>query len=468
MEGVDLTQGNIRKQLWSVSWPMMLTMFFYTLYNMVDTYWVSELSDEAIAAVGISQISLIIMISLGFGITVGSGVIMAMSIGAKNKPEAERVLGQSFVLSAMMAAIFTLIALIFSDWFLKTAGAGGDIFAPAKEYFTIASSGSVILFLMMSVMFAFMSQGDTTTLTKLFALSTLVNVLLDPVMIFGWGPIPALGISGAAFATLISQTVFMVFAIRSLMNPKRDIRFLFKNLTFQWQSVKKVLNIGFPAALTQVIFPIGLAVLSQIAFMSFQESGTIAFNLGFRVEFFAYLPAAGFGFGAMALMGQNMGAGNIGRAKEAFKNALLYAFIGASGLGLLAAIFADPLIAVFTNDPVVTDYVYSYVWTVALSYGFLAAMMVEANAFQSINKSWPGFWIFLLRVVGISVPLSYLFTKVLGWPIIWIWVAIIAGNIVASVIGYVWIRRLMNGIEKAPQEAPLEAPQEVPVEALDD
>ncbi len=446
LEGQDLTHGAIRKELWSLAWPMMISVFFYTLYNIVDAYWVSKLSPEAIAAVSISQITLFIMISLGFGITVGSGVIMAMHIGAKNKHEAERVLGQSFVLSALLAVFFTIIALVFRNELLVLSGASGAIFEPALEYYTITAAGSILLFVVMAVMFAFNSQGDTATLTKLFAVSTFVNGVLDPLMIFGWFGFPRLGIAGAAFATLISQAVLIVIAIRSLSSEHRAIRFHFSNLTFRWESVKKVLAIGFPAALTQVVFPIGLALLTLITSIHFFEAGAIAFSLGFRIEFFAFLPAVGFGFGAMAMIGQSMGAGNLKRAKKVFNHALQYAFIGATALGIFAALFAGPLISIFTDDPLVTEYTYSYLWSVTLSYGFLAALMVEASSFQAIGRSWPGFWIFLLRVLILAVPLSYMFTEILGFSIMGIWVAIIIGNVVSAIIGYVWAMRSLDTV----------------------
>jgi len=448
MHDQDLTQGVIGRQLWKLAWPMMLSVFFYTLYNLVDAYWVSKISPEAIAAVSISQISLFIMISLGFGITVGSGVIMAMHIGAKNKGEAERVLGQSFVLSAMMAVVFTVIALAYREDMLILSGASGSIFEPALEYYTIVASGSLLLFIMMAVMFAFNSQGDTTTLTKLFALSTGINIVLDPLFIFGLkGVFPALGISGAAIATLLSQAIFLVIAIRTLMNPKRQIGFRFYNLTFRLESVKKVLDIGFPAALTQIIFPIGLAALTKVISLSFFEPGAIAFNLGFRVEFFAYLPAVGFGFAAMAMMGQNLGARNLDRAKQSFSKAMKYAVGGAAGMGIIAAIFATPFIRIFTDDPVVTDYTRSYMWTVAFSYGFLAALLVEANAFQAINHAWAGFWMFLLRLVIIAVPLSYVLTYVFDFSIYGIWIGVIAGNVISSIVGYILIRRSLSRID---------------------
>lgn len=447
-DGQDLTQGPILRQLWSLAWPMMVSVFFYTLYNLVDAYWVSKLSAEAIAAVSISQITLFVMISLGFGITVGSGVIMAMHIGAKNKVEAERVLGQSFLLSTIMGAFFTAIALIFSDRLLTLSGASGAIFEPAKEYFVIFSGGSVLLFVMMSVMFAFNSQGDTNTLTKLFALSTGINLVLDPLFIFGKLGFPQMGISGAATATIISMFVFMVVAIRVLSDKKRHIRFRFRNLTLQWASVKKVLNIGFPAALTQVIFPVGLAALTYIASLGFAEPGAIAFALGFRLEFFAFLPAVGFGFGAMAMIGQNIGAGKIARAKKALKKALQYGFLGAAGFGVVVAALSAVVIRIFTDDPVVTQYARQYLLTVALfSYGFLASLMVEANAFQAIGHSWPGFWLFLLRVGVITLPLASIFTFVLGLPIAAIWLSIIAGNVISSLVGYVWISKKFSHLE---------------------
>lgn len=453
MQGQDLTRGNIRKQLWSLAWPMMLSIFFHTLYNLVDTFWVSKLSPEAIAAVSISQITLFVMIALGFGITVGSGVIMSMHIGAKDTEGAERILGQSFVLTAIAGVFFSIVALVFRRGLLVASGASGLIFDPALQYFTITAAGAILFFILITIMFAFNAQGDTLTLTKLFAFSTLVNLILDPILIFGWNGIPALGISGAAIATLFSQTIFIAIALRSLSSDRRRVRFHLKNLSFVWESVKKVLRIGIPAALTQVVFPLGLAALTYIVSLGFFEAGAVAFSLGFRLEFFAFLPAVGFGFGAMAMIGQNIGAGRIARARKVFQKALLYGFLGAAGLGVVAAVFSTSIIGVFTTDPTVMAYAHSYTLTAALvGYGFLAAMMVEASTFQAIGKSWPGFWIFLLRFAGISIPLAYVLTQVFHLPILAVWIAIIAGNVVAAVVGFFWITKTLKTfhVEEAP------------------
>ena len=436
----DLTTGPLGRQLWQLAWPMMLTMFFHTLYNLVDAFWVSKLSPESIAAVSISQITLFLMMALGFGITAGSGVVMSMDIGAKNQPEAERVLGQSFVLTAIMGVFFTIIALIFRTQLLTLTGASGAIFEPALEYFTVNAAGSILFFTMIAMMFAFNAQGDTFTLTKLFAVSTLVNGVLDPVLIFGWYGAPALGIRGAAVATLISQALFIVIALTSLSRPTRSVPFHFRNLSFRWASVKKVLKIGIPAALTQVINPIGLSALTIITAQAFREPGAIAFSLGFRIEFFAYLPAVGYGFAAMAMMGQSIGAEKLARAKDVLRAALMYACGIALAMGIAIAIFAHLIVTMFTEDPAVTSYALQYFRTVApLSYVFLAAMMVEASAFQAVGKSWPGFWIMCVRFFVISLPLAYVLTVILHLPIIGVWMAIIAGNIVAAIIGYVWI-----------------------------
>jgi putative MATE family efflux protein len=446
-EDQDLTRGSVFQELWSIAWPMMLSVFCYTLYNVVDAFWVSKISPEAIAAVSISQINLQIMASLSMGISIGSSVIMSMNLGAKDNKEAERVLGQSFVLVAILAVIFTIISLIFRYDLLLASGANGTIFAPAMTYFTITSAGSILFFILISIMFAFNSQGDTLTLTKLFALSTIVNVILDPIFIFGWFGFPILGIAGAAYATLISQLVFIVVSIYSLSSKHRHMRFHFYNLTLKWDSVKEVLNIGVPASLTQIINPLGLAGLLFITGQGFHEAGTVAFSIGSRVEFLGFLPAVGFGFGAMALIGQNIGAGNLKRAKESYFDALKYGFLSGTGLGIVAAICAGLITRIFTTDPEVTKHALTYIWIVSLSYGFLAAAMVEANAFQAIGKSWPGFWIFFLKFIGISIPVAYFSTELLHQPNIAVWIGLVAGNVIPSVIGYFWVKNELNKVD---------------------
>ncbi|MBI3331425.1 MATE family efflux transporter, partial [Candidatus Peregrinibacteria bacterium] len=342
------------------------------------------------------------------------------------------------LLTAILGVFFTALALIFREPLLIISGASGEIFDPALVYFTITAGGSILFFILITIMFAFNAQGDTFTLTKLFAVSTFVNGVLDPIMIFGWG-IPAMGIAGAAYATLISQAVFIVIALYSLSRPQRHIQFHFKNLSFRWESVKRVLRIGVPAAMSQVINPVGIALLTYISFKAFAEAGVIAFSLGFRIEFFAYLPAVGYGFSAMAMIGQSMGAENLPRAREVLRLAMYYGCGIAFALGIIAAILARPIIAVFTEDPEVMGYGILYMRTVSLSYIFLAAMMVEASAFQALGRSWPGFWIFLLRFGVISIPLSYLLTMVLDFSMLGIWLALVAGNVISAVVGYFWI-----------------------------
>lgn len=453
--GHDLTKGPIGKQLWSLAWPLMLSVFFYILYNLVDAFWVSKVSDDAMAAVSVSQIALFAMVALSMGLTVGSGVIMSMHIGAGDRGEAERVLGQSFVLATIAAFLFTIFSLIFRDEILALSGATGTIFNPALVYFTITAAGSVFLFWLVNIMFAFNAQGDTLSLTWFFATSTTINLILDPILIFGWGPIPEYGIAGAALATLISQAIFVAVALSALANEKRFIRFHFRNLTFRWESVKEVLRIGVPASLTQVINPIGLAALMFVTSQAFYEAGVIAFSVGFRVEFFAMLPALGFGFGAMAMIGQNMGAEQFDRTHRSFNKALLYSFAAATGFGVLVMLCAQLIAGIFTADLQVTQYLTSYIWIIGLSYGLLAASMVEANAFQAIGRSWPGFWIFFIRFFVVSVPLAYVATVIFDFSIVAIWIMIVLGNVVSALVGYVWIKRALHTIR--PEDIPVHA-----------
>lgn len=463
MHGQDLTKGHIGKLLWSLAWPMMLSMFFHSLYNLVDAFWVAKISPAAIAAVSISQIVLFAMISLAMGVSVGTAVLVGQNIGGGKKDEAERVLGQGFLLTIISAAIFTFFILIFRDQLLVLSGAVGDIIPLALPYFTIVTIGSVLMFLMMTTAIAFNAQGDNFTTTKLFALSTVVNIVLDPLLIFGYGVFPELGIAGAAYATLISQAVFLILALRILMGPKMMVPLKFSNLNVRWQSVKQVINIGLPASLNQVLNPVGFSILMFIVSAAFLEAGAAAFSIGFRIEFFAFIPAIGFGFGAMSMIGQNVGANKHERVNEVLKLSIYYGSGAALICSLLSLIFAPYIVGVFTTDPQVTAYALLYFHIVPIGYVFFAVAFIEANAFQGIGRSWPGFWITLLRI-GIAIFIAAIATKVLMLPIWSVWISIVIGSVIASVVGLIWLRHTLNRAKPkdAEEESVLAAEEVLP------
>jgi Na+-driven multidrug efflux pump len=221
------------------------------------------------------------------------------------------------------------------------------------------------------------------------------------------------------------------------------IRFRFSKLGLEWESVKAVFRIGFPASLTQVLQPLGLAALMFITAQKFAELGTVAFSIAFRLEFFAYLPAIGFGFGSMAIIGQSIGAKNVTRANQTFKLALLYGSVSALVVGVLAMLFAGPLIAVFTSDPVVASDVQWYLYLTGATYVFLASSLVITNALQAVGHSWSGFWLVVLRYGIVTIPLTlYLTTFMTSMNAVWIALGI--GNIVTALVGYIWVKRLFK------------------------
>lgn len=450
MRGRDLTEGSLLSNIWALAWPVMLSMFFQTLYNAVDAYWVGKLSPEAMAAVSISQVTLFVMLSLSIGITVGSGVLMAMAIGRKDIAEAERILGQSFVLSGIIGAFFTMISLVFRHQLLAASGAAGAIMTPALQYFTITSGASILMFLMFSVFFAFNSQGDNKTVTLLFSVSTVVNAVLNPALIFGWGPLPAMGIRGSALATVFAQLMVLVAALIILRKANMLVGFRLSRLGFRWSSVKQVLDIGLPAALTNVVGPLSLAALTAILSSRFHEAGAISFSIGFRVEFFAYLPAVGFGVSALALLGQNAGARRFDRVRSAYRLSLALAFGAATLLGLLAALLRRPIIGLFTADPLVTGYSEAYFLTVPFSYGLFAMVFVEINSLQGIGRSWTGFLLSLARI-GIAIPAAYLLLQVLRLPLFAGWLPIVAANALMAALGLRWVQGSLRSAEAQPQ-----------------
>lgn len=444
----DFTKGNIIPQLWKLAWPMMMTIFFYTFYNLVDTFWVSKISTDSIAAVWVSQMALMVIMSIGMWISIGSSVLTSMNIWAWNKPEASRVMAQSFILATISGLIFTLIFYIFREHILTISWAVGSIYEPALSYFSIVTLWSILLFYLLNIMMVFNAEGDTFMATKLFAISTAVNVILDPILIFWKFGFPEMGIQGAAYATIISQSVFIIIAMRILSSKKRSVRFEWKNLSLKLESVKKVFNIGIPAACTQMINPIGLAILTYMVSTQFLEAWVTAFSLVFRLEFFAYLPAVWFSMAAMSMIWQNIWAGNISRAHEVFKKASLMWFISAIVLGLGLILWGKYILWAFTTDPLVLKYAFSYLWIVAGTYWFLAISMVVASTFQATGKPWNGFLLMFIRFFVIAIPITYIGIYVYDAPIwiVWSWLA--TANIMLAVIWYTWNQRIFSKVAK--------------------
>ncbi|HVP17514.1 MAG TPA: MATE family efflux transporter [Spirochaetia bacterium] len=449
MRGQDLTQGRLMPQIWSLAWPVMLSIFFQTLYNAVDAFWVSKLAKEAIAAVSISQITLFVMVSLSMGITVGSGVLMAMNIGRRDIAEAERILGQSFLLSAIAGVIFTVICLAFRTQLLVASGATGSILPLAQQYFTWISGGSILVFLMFAVIFAFSSQGDNTTVTLLSCISTIINAALNPVLIFGWLGFPALGVRGSAIATLFAQLLVLAAGLVILARAKMMVALKWARLRIRWSSVAQVVNIGLPAALTNVIGPLSLSLLTVIISSRFSEAGAISFSIGFRVEFFAYLPAIGFGVAALAIMGQNTGAGSFDRVRTAYRASLAWGFLIATAFGLLVAAFHNQIIGVFTTDTRVREYARAYFLTIPFTYGLYAMMTVEISSLQGMGRSWPGFALTLVRV-AIAIPAAFVLLHPLGMPLRAAWIALAVTNLGVAAAGYWWVRAEIERVASQP------------------
>ena len=440
MRGRDLTTGAIPAHTWALAWPVMLSIFFQTMYQAVDAFWVSQLADEALAAVSMSQIALFAAVSLTIGITVGSGVLMAMSIGARAVDEAERILGQSFVLNFIAAVVLTALVLALRTPILRAVGATDAIFPLAKDYLTITASAMVLMFLFFAAVFGFNSQGDNTTVPVLFAISTALNIVLDPLLIFGWLGFPRLGVRGAAIATVISQFVLLVSGITLLATRDMLVRLRFRRLVIRGDSVARVLAIGVPASLTSLMGPLLMATLTAVVARAFGDHGAIAMSVGFRAEVFSLLPAIGFGVAGLALIGQNMGAGNLERAHRSYRTALVFALAFGSGIGILAVAFSGPIARTFTDDPVVIDYALRYLRSVPLSYGVMGAGMVVIMSFQGMRRSWRGAAISALRLAILSGS-AILLAEVLGAPIGIVWLSVILANVVYATVGYLAFER---------------------------
>ena len=258
----------------------------------------------------------------------------------------------------------------------------------------------------------------------------------------------------AAFATIISQVLLVIAGITMLHQRNMMVKFRFRNLVFRLHSVRQVLAIGFPAALTNLLNPAALAALNSLVALTFLEAGVVGLSIGFRIEFFSFLPAIGFGVAAMAMIGQNIGGGRPDRARKSYYTALTFAFCIGSAVGLGAVLGRIPIVDVFTDDPVVTGYTRSYLAMIPFTYGIVAALFVVVSSFQGLGKSWRGFAVSATRM-AILVGGTLLVTRAgaFGGSITGVWWTIVAANLIAFAFGYLLLRRTFRTVLSSPAPA---------------
>jgi putative MATE family efflux protein len=402
----DYTTGSLNRAILLLAVPMVLEMALESLFAVVDIFWVGRLGANATATVGLTESMLTLVFSVAMGLSLSTTAMVARRIGEKD-PEGAAVAGvQAIALGLMVSLAIGVPCFLFAPNLLHWMGASPEIVATGSGYARICLGGScavVLLFLNNAI---FRGAGDAAIAMRLLWVSNIINLILDPCLIFGWGPFPRLGVTGAAVATFTGRSIGVAYQFYRLMRGTERFRILRSQVRLQWDVLLRLIRVSFTGILQFAIAHTSWIGLIRIVSI-FGAAALAGYTIAIRIVIFIILPSWGLSNAAATLVGQNLGAGHPERAEKAVWRTGLYNMIFLGLVGVVFIVIPEPIIRLFTNDPAVVPL--GVACLRIISYGNLgyAYFMVMMQAFNGAGDTitptivnFFGFWLF-------EIPLAY-------------------------------------------------------------
>jgi putative MATE family efflux protein len=402
----DFTEVPIRRAILLLAVPMILEMGMESLFVLVDIFWVSRLGADAVAAVGLTEAMLTLVWTVGIGLSIGATATVARRIGEKDPERAARSAVQVILIGCVLAVLLGIPGALFAPRLLELMGASASVVERGQGYTTVMLGGNATILFLFLGNAIFRGAGDAAIAMRVLWLANGLNILLGPCFIFGLGPFPELGVTGAAVATNIGRGTGVVYLLHRLWRGGAHIRVQRRHLGVELQTMALLVRMSAAGVFqTLVGMASWLALVRVLA--GFGSAALAGYTIAIRIILFALLPSWGLSNAAATMVGQNLGAGKPDRAEQAVWRAGFYnmIFLGIVGTGFV--LFAEPLIVAFTTDVHVLPNAVSCLRTVSLGFLFYAYGMVLCQAFNGAGAVWTPTFINLFCFWLWQLPLAW-------------------------------------------------------------
>ncbi len=449
MTAARLTRGRVGRQLLRLGAPMVVGIASISAFNLADTWFVGRLGAAELAAMGFTFPVVMLVGSVSLGLGVGTTSVLSRTIGAGRTEQARRVTTDSLLFAVGIVLLLALAGSLTIDPLFRLLGADDRTLPLVRSYMRVWYVGMAFVVVPMVGNSALRATGDTRTPAAIMLAAAVLNVLLDPVLIFGLGPVPRLGLAGAAWATVAARGLTLALALWVLQARHHLLAGLPRRAAEVLRSWTAVLRVGVPAAATNTAVPITIAVLTRIL-AGFGPAGVAAYGAGARVLMFSMIPAIALTSGLAPFVGQNWGAGERGRVARGLRLAM--GFAGAWGLACWAVLGlgAGRLAGLFSEDPAVVTALADFLRIGPSGLAAQGLFMAASTTFNAINRPGRAAALSLIRAPLGLVVLAWLGGRLAGIP--GVFAGFAASNYVVGGVAWAWTRALRR------QEAePLEA-----------
>ncbi|WP_086001733.1 MATE family efflux transporter [Plesiocystis pacifica] len=458
-----LVEGDIRKALTSLAAPMSLGIVFLIALNLVDTYYVGQLGTDELAAISFTFPIIMVVMSATMGLGVGTTSAIARAIGGGDERKVRRLTTHALGLALAMVATLSGLGLLTQRVVFGLLGAEGPILELVLEYMTVWFAGAAFLVIPMLGSGAIRATGDARTPMFIMMGAAIVNGILDPIFIFGWGPVPAMGLRGAAIATLCARVTTLIAALW-VLGPRLNMLDLHwptrAELMDSWRSI---LSVGIPAAATNMLAPVATGALT--ALIATQGKAAIAaWGVGSRLEGLVLIAPMALSAALTPFIGQNWGAHHKDRVAEALKICRRFVLLWGAGAWVFLLLLGDTMAGLFSDDPEVHEVLGLFFWIIPATYGAHAVVSVVSATFNAIDRAVRSTLISAMRSLLLAIPLAYVGSQIADLAGIFAGVA--TATVLTALIANFWARDLYQGAEAVHEEdSPLRAGEAVAVSA---
>lgn len=409
----DYTALPLKRSVLLLAVPMVLEMMMESLFSVADVFWVSRLGGAAVAVVGLTESVMTLVYAIAMGLSIAGTAIVARRIGEGDRAKAGEAAGQVMLLGAILSLALGVVLWVFAADILRFMGAEADVVALGTAYTATLLGGNITVFMIFLINAIFRGAGDAVLAMRTLLFANGLNIILDPCFIFGWGPFPEMGLTGAAVATNIGRGCGVVYQIWHLTRSGSRVRVSLADLVPRWGLIRQIWQTAAPGMGQILISTTSWVGLFKILAV-FGSTAVAGYTIAIRVVIFALMPAWGLSNAGATLVGQNLGALKPDRASDAVKIALRYNVLLLGGVGILYIVGARWIVGAFTAEPEVFAYGVQALWIVSLAFPLYAAGMCYESAFNGAGDTWtPTRLNFFCFWFG-QIPLAWLLAVPLG------------------------------------------------------
>ena len=423
--------------------PASIGMFFNTMYNVVDTYFSGLISTEAIAALSLSFPVFFVILAIGFGISTGTTALIANALGAGDEGEAQLYAVQSVSFTVILSILLSVLGLFSAPFLFKVLGAEGTYLAISLSYINIIFYGLVFFSMTFVLNAILVAQGDTKSFRNVLILGFFLNLVLDPWFIYGGLGLPALGLAGVAWATILIQLISTLLMGMRVIRSGLICQECWGMFVPRRRFFQDIASQGFPASMNTMTIAIGIFIITW--FLSrFGQTAVAAYGIATRVDQIALLPIMGLTTATLTLVGQNNGAGLFDRCVAAYHKALLYGILVTTVSMLIVFFVPRAIMQIFTQDQAVVDIGAFYLRISAFIYWAYIILFVSVAALQGLKKPMYAIWIGLYRQIVAPAAVFYVLAYLLDMQLTGIWWGIFLVTWSATIFTLYFVRRTMN------------------------